>query len=293
MRISTPYQYQSATSDISLATERMYMLQKQVSSGKRINLPSDDPFGTTRAISIRTIKDALGQYQQNLTTAKGAISFTETALAEVGEIADRAYQLAQQGATAITDQEQKQAMVDDITQLQTRLLDLANSQGPGGEYIFAGQKTDARPYAVSGSTITFAGDTNDVIAETGPGTVLAVTTQASNQFIQLYDHLETLKGDIQSGNVNTISNVDLANITASRGQFLTLRGAAGAKLQSITELQTQHTRRMDELTTNLSQVEDVDLSDAIVQYQTAQVAYEAALRVASQGFGMSLMDFIR
>jgi flagellar hook-associated protein 3 FlgL len=112
-------------------------------------------------------------------------------------------------------------------------------------------------------------------------------------FIDAYAALESLKNNLQGGNNGALSGIDIPAIQGAMDDFNRERGGIGAKLQQLTQQKTDYQRRIDELSVGISNVEDVDLAEAMVEYQLAETAYTAALNVASQGFGLSLMDFIR
>src|SRR5437867_784402 len=104
MRISTNYQYDTFQYDIQHASERLSALSQQMSSGKRINRPSDDPSGVGQTISMRQLQSGMQQYQSNLNTAKGQLGFVDSTAGDMTDMMNQAYQLAIQGATSATDQ---------------------------------------------------------------------------------------------------------------------------------------------------------------------------------------------
>ena len=75
----------------------------------------------------------------------------------------------------------------------------------------------------------------------------------------------------------------IANATKDASQYF----------MTVDELKAHNQRRIDDFTQRISDVEDVDMAEAITQYQTAQTVYTAALQVASTTHQLSLMDFIR
>ena len=80
MRISFAHQYDVYRSDLLKSQEAYFEAQKRVSSGKRINSVSDDPLGASASVSYRQVRNATAQYVQNADTAKGFLSFTESAI---------------------------------------------------------------------------------------------------------------------------------------------------------------------------------------------------------------------
>jgi flagellar hook-associated protein 3 FlgL len=293
MRISTNYQYDTFQMDIRNAQEKLVNVSQQLATGKKINKPSDDPVGVGRTVSMRSLKAGIEQYQKNLSSASGALGYIDTTAGDITDLARQAYTLAVQGASSTTDQSARNAAATQITNIQKHLIDLGNSKGPTGNYQFAGQKSSTKPYTLMGSTLTFNGDTNPIRVETGPGETIQSNVSGEPMISDLYNRLESLKSNLIGGQVGAISGVDIANIQSSLDTVTSLRGDVGTRMQTIDDLSTQWQRRSDELTKNISDIEDVDLSEAMVRYQQANQAYTAALTVAGQGFRLSLMDFIK
>lgn len=292
-RISTAYQFDTYSGDIRRTSEAYFAAQRRVSSGKRIERMSDDPRGASLALSMKTLKKGMEGYVSNLNLAKGVLGTSEQALSEVGDMLKRANTMALAGANAATDQNGRAAMIQEVEAIQSRLVSIANSRGPSGQYIFAGQKNDAAPFVSTPTGLQYNGDHNDVAVETDPTSTMAVNTQGDPLFTDIYARLETLKANLASGNTGGLSGVSIADIQNSQKAVDAARGQVGIKLSTIGTMLDHYNRRTDELTTGISDIEDVDMSDAIVQYQQTMTAYQAALQVASKGYSLSLMDFIR
>ncbi len=109
-----------------------------------------------------------------------------------------------------------------------------------------------------------------------PGTFSAIS-MAGNA-------LENLRADLVAGDIGKISDQDVAAMLTVLDDVGTARGATGVELADIERLETEGQHRMEDLTKMISDNEDVDLAEA---------AYSAALLVTSQGFRLSLMDFLR
>ena len=291
MRISTPYQYGTYTSDISQAQQRYLELQRQVSTGKRLERPSDDPLGLASTLSLRHLREGLDQYNENLTSAKSHLTISEGALGEMNTLMRRAYQLAVSGANGATDPSAKSSMVSELTEIQKRLVDLGNSQGTSGQYLFSGQMTDTKPFTVTVTGVVYNGDDLDRTVEAAPGETLVASVPGRQIFLDAHAAIESLKNHLQ-GDSNAISGVDIPAVQSSLDSINQLRGQVGARLQSVQQWLSDHQRRGDELSSAISDIEEVDITETIVQYQMAETAYGAALQVASQGFRLSLLDFI-
>ena len=294
MRVSTNFQFETYSNRISEAQSRYFEAQERVMTGKRFNRVSDDPVAAMTSISARSLRSRLDQLRRNLLVAQEYAGSTEHVLDETGRLARRAYTLAIQGASDATSQESREAMAREIGSLQERVVDLANTQGSGGKFFFAGQMSDTKPFSAIGGTLTFAGDTLPILVEVRPGETMRVNLEnADTFFADVYNALENLRANLLGGDIGLISDQDVGAMRAVVDEIGAARGTTGVKLADIKRLETEGQRRIDDLTKTISDNEDIDLADAITQMQMAETAYSAALQVTSQGFGLSLMDFLR
>jgi flagellar hook-associated protein 3 FlgL len=293
MRISTGYQFDSYSKQVSINQSRLYEAERMVATGKRIHQVGDDPSGTRSLLSLRSLKAGVDQYSANLQHAKGFLGFAEQSMADVSDLLKQAYTFALSGANFSTSQAGRAAMASEVGDLQRQLVNLANTQGPSGEYIYAGQAFDQKPFTVSGATLTYSGDSGSINAEVGPNETLAVNSQMGATFVNVYQKLEDLKTFLTGGDTASLSGVSIADMQQAMKDIDSERGQVGTRLQAV-EQRTEHfARRAEEFTSGISDVEEIDMTEAIVKYQQAQTAYQAAMQMAAKGFGLSLMDFIR
>lgn len=293
MRVSTNYIFQSSSTAIQNAQQTEVQLQQEISTGKRINQPSDDPYGLSQALTLTSLKNTLSQYNSNLSYAKQYLSESNTALTGVNSMVGQAYQLAVTAANSTTDQTARQGMVSQITQMQQQLVSLANSQGANGEYIFAGQKTQAAPFTVTNGALVYSGDTNNINVAVGPNQSMTVNTQAGTMLSNLYSQLETFKNDLSSGNVSAISDVDIANLQSSQTAVLQAQGTIGGNLQQVTTLTNANSLRTTDLTSQISNITDANIAQVATQYQSAQTVYQAAITMAGQISSLSLASYLQ
>src|SRR5882757_3057267 len=128
MRISTNYQYSSYQYNLQNADQQLVTLTQQLSTGKRLNDPSDDPVGLGQAISLHSLQAGIQQYMGNLNTAKGALGTVDNTASSISSLMNSAYSIAVQGASSTTDQAGRAALASQISSLQQQLVSLANTQ---------------------------------------------------------------------------------------------------------------------------------------------------------------------
>jgi len=293
MRISTSYLYESYTRDIQTSQARYVQAQQRVSTGKQLTNFSDDPGAMRSVLNMKGLSSQISQYSQNLSKATSFLGFSENALADTNTVLNRAYSLAVQSANTATTQEQRLAMASEVGDLQTKLIQLANGKSATGDFLFGGQVTDRPPVTVTPTGIAYNGDTNPITVEASATDAVQINTPGSPLFTDAYNRLDSLKRALEAGSTSQIADVSIGELQSSQRQVNLARGTIGARSNQIKDLKTQNDRRVADLTNRASDLEDVDAAQAIMDLKTAETTYQAALQVASQGFKLSLMDFIR
>lgn len=293
MRVSTAFRNDGYASTIQSAQARMDEAQNRVTTGKRIEKPSDDPTGTRTLIGISSLRTGLAGYNSNLNVAQSVLNSSEDAYSDMGDLVQQAQTLAVQGATSTNDSATLNSIADQIASLQKRLVTLGNSQSADGRYVFGGRVTDSEPFSVDSSgNLVYGGDNQQPTAETGPGETMKVGETGGN--IQtLYATLQTLQSSLRSGDITAISNTSIADLKTSGDAIVSARGDVGRRLDDVTASLSTNQRRDTDFQSRATDVGEVDYASAIVEYTAAQNAYQASLQVVSKGFSMSLMDFIK
>ncbi|MGV3614639.1 MAG: flagellar hook-associated protein FlgL [Fimbriimonas sp.] len=293
MRISTNHQFDSFSRGITDTQRKLVESQMRATTGKRINRASDDPTGAGSLVRMGAVKQSIGQYVQNGKMAKGVLAATEGALSDVNDLAKEAYQLAVRGASDTVNAASRAAMAAEVVGMQKRLVDLGNTQDANGGYLFAGQRNDKPPFTAQGSNLVYNGDGRTRFAELAADQTVPINTSGTPLMTDLYTRLESLRQALTDGNTEKLSQTSIPEMQKSVDALNLERSVIGTRLNTVADLEVQHLRREDELTGRISDVEEVDMTQAIMDYRLAETAYEAALNVASQGFRLSLMDFIR
>ena len=122
--------------------------QEQVSSGKRILRPSDDPVGAARVLTLRSRGSATERYGEAIEGGKRALDTGASVLEQSGNLISEARALSLQAINGISNAEDRRLIAGQLREIKSQLLDLANTQS-GGRYLFAGTAIDAQPFASS------------------------------------------------------------------------------------------------------------------------------------------------
>lgn len=305
-----------ALSSIETASTRMTAAQEQMTTGRRINRPSDDPTGTTVALKARTGITQQTQYQRNAQDGLGWLSTVDTSLQQANSLVNRAYVLAVQGAnTASNGSTAESALADEVDQIKQSLMGIANTKYLGSP-VFGGTTTGGSAFALSttqatdanGAPITdasgnpvyavqYAGDTGSVSRRVGDNTVVRVDSSGTAAFgdpstgSSVFDELDKLSAALRSGDNDAIS----AGITSMQTAMSNLSAASadeGARMNQINSAVSVSQDSTLALQKTQSDVEDVDVAQATINLQTQSTAYQAALMAVSKTSQRSLLDFL-
>lgn len=159
IRVSTSQSFNQGTNAIMDNQSRVAQTQLQLSIGKRILKPSDDPIGTSVAMNLKQQLDATKQYIDNGNSAKTRLEVQESALDSVGNILARVRELALQGANSTLNYQDRNAIAIEMEQRMQELLGLANTQTASGDYLFSGFKSNVQPFTRNGTgSVVYNGD---------------------------------------------------------------------------------------------------------------------------------------
>jgi flagellar hook-associated protein 3 FlgL len=301
-RITSNMIQRSVLTDLNDISNRLAKTQQRMSSGKQITRPSDDPYGTSRALSLRTDIAGTQQYQRNVGEATAWQSVTDSALSKITEAVQRARDLAVQGASDSAGQAARNAAAAEIDQLIESVKQEANASY-GGRYVFAGTATNTAPYAVAGAD-TYQGDTAAVAREIGPGVSVQVNVigqsllgdgQAAADG-KLLNVLRDISQHLKSGitaDANSLRTTDLQNLDTNLDALSQTRATVGATTNRLESADSRLQEVEESLTKLLSNVEDADMAQTYTDFSMQQSVYQSALHAGANIVQQSLLDFLQ
>jgi flagellar hook-associated protein 3 FlgL len=287
---------------------RLERINNQLGTKKKINRPSDDPVKTGVILRTSTSIRETEQYIRNLDAAVSWLDAADVILQDVVSVIHRAKELAVAGASTHLDETARQALADEIAQLHDNLLQLANSTH-GGRYLFAGQHTDKKPFSGGGVTgdrindVTFlmslTDDETKIEFEIAPGITIDVNVISYNPddnpqeglFMPIFNALQELYGELVDDTGDP--DIPLQDLDNSLDNVLRKISELGGK-QNRVELARE--RMLDlqlNLTRILSEEQDLDYAEAIMELKMEEFAYRTALAVGARIIQPSLVDFLR
>jgi flagellar hook-associated protein 3 FlgL len=162
MRISTGQLYDRSIQSVLDSQANLSDIQQQLSSGKKLLRPSDDPVGAAQAIRLTEEIEQINQYKKNSNLLINSLEQEETVLKSVNTGIDRARVLMLQSGNGIVGSDERKAIATEISQIKDQLFGLMNSRNPAGEYIFAGYQSSSPAFgfnpSAAGNKYSFEGD---------------------------------------------------------------------------------------------------------------------------------------
>ncbi len=197
--------------NLGRSLDRYLKLETMMSTGRRINVPSDDPIGTQKDLRYRTSLAEIEQYQRNIGTGLHRLTDYDGTLGEMATAVNSAYELAVSLSNSTYDASAREIAANDARSLLEQVLSLGNTQNEG-RYILAGYKSRVKPFASSIYGVEYAGDAGRVEIEVEAGTRVMVNLIGSDVLMTPTSILGG-NGDLQSGIDGTtlLSDLNLGN----------------------------------------------------------------------------------
>ena len=270
MRVTNKMMADNVTAQLFRQTEQMVKTQEHIISGKRINRPSDDPVEISSVLSYRKSISSLDQYTDNITKAKLHIDTVDDVLGMVSELLREAKEIAYD-----TNPARRSEMADQVAAIRTQVLQMANYE-IDGKYLFAGDSTANQPYDSTTWLYNVTADGSSIFG-LDPNTVFNMLDDLENA-LNLPDPtaIETQIGRLDSA-VDTITTIRARNAGVYK------------RLEATENHYNYFKVNVQEM---LSNTEDANIAEAIINFQVQQTTYESTLATASKIIQKSLIDFL-
>jgi flagellar hook-associated protein 3 FlgL len=183
MRIASSTIFDIGTSGVQSQLSQLATLQEEISSGKSLNVPSDNPLGAAQAVTAQQGSDANVQYATNQSSATSNLQLEDTTLTSISTvIASVQTLLTEAGNPGLTDQE-RTVIGTQITAASQSLVSLGNTTDANGNYLFGGFQGTSAPFTLSANgTVTYSGDEGQQLVQVNATQSVAVSDPGSAIF---------------------------------------------------------------------------------------------------------------
>jgi flagellar hook-associated protein 3 FlgL len=185
MRISTGMIFDAGVSSMNKQTASLLHLSQQVSSGRRILTPADDPVAAARALEVQQAQDITSQYTTNQSNAKSALGLSDATLSSVSDLLNRVRQLAVYGGNGSLATSDRQSIATELRSSFDQLLGLANSTDGTGQYLFSGYMGSTQPFAGTVAKVDYFGDSGQRLLQASASRQLQVSDAGNDVFMNI------------------------------------------------------------------------------------------------------------
>ncbi|MDF7657730.1 flagellar hook-associated protein FlgL [Erwiniaceae bacterium L1_54_6] len=317
MRLSTNMIFNQQVRGITDSQSSWLKVGEQLSSGRRVSNPSDDPIAASRAVVLSQSQAKSSQYATARNFANQSLSLEANTLQSITSSIQDAQTLIVQGSTGTLSDDDRASIATSLEGIRAQLLGQANSKDSNGNYIFAGYKTDTAPFDDTGSGVTYVGGTTAIsqkvddsrtmtVGDTGTSVFMSITSNAkaepdgsaseTNLFNMLDSAIAALKvpqDDADDATKQTFQDaMDKTNrgLSNSLNNVLAVTSAVGIKMDNLDTLDAQGDSRDTIMASQMSDLVDVDYTSAISSYTMQQTALQASYTVFTQMSKMSLFQ---
>ncbi|AWV36930.1 flagellar hook-associated protein FlgL [Paenibacillus odorifer] len=304
MRVTSNMMNSQLLLNLNRNARTMNDTQLQLSSGRKINKPSDDPVGITYSLRYRAELSSNEQYTKNVDSALSWLDYNDTVLGQAGDVVQKIRELTVQAATGSNPQSALDSINEEVMQLKEQLVDIGNST-LNGKYIFNGEQYTTKPYDFAkGTDGTYdvskpiTTDTGQIQFVVGEDVRMPISMTGNDIFgntgesDNLFTIINSISDALKSGNTSAISN-QLNTIDSRMNTILSARSEVGAKTNRVELMQ----ERLSDLNINLTDLqaktEDADYEGLIMQSKIQENIYNASLSVGAKIISTTLVDFIR
>jgi flagellar hook-associated protein 3 FlgL len=203
MRVSTYGAFMRGVTMMERLQSALDYTQRQVSTGRRIMTPSDDPIASARSLEVRESLSRLAQFERNATVATNRLAQEEEALNSVNNVLQRVRELALQANNATQSNESRKLIAVEMREQLGHLVQLANQKDGNGRHLFSGNVEDVRPVSRSGSVFTYNGDQGQRLIQVGETRQIADGDSGASVFFNIRNGNGDFAASQAAGNVGT------------------------------------------------------------------------------------------
>jgi flagellar hook-associated protein 3 FlgL len=298
MRITQSMIANNALKNIRNSMLRREELSEQISTGKKINKPSDDPEKAGKASYFMSRNRLLNSYIDDIKNTRSVLVYYDTALQEMQNVNHRIKELTVQTANGTQTIEDRHHIALELKQLKEHLYKLANTQ-IGGKYIFGGAKTDIPPVRKENSKVVI-----NTPQEANIRAKLPIENINVEYGVTVYDVFKTDTGETVFGILDRLidsveegKNDNIERDLGSLDSILNNVNSNLARIGSVDNMLESMEKRFENVVDNNNDIVNdlvgTDLPKALSDLSLEQTTLQAALKTTAQILPQSLVDFIR
>lgn len=239
MRISTSQIFDAGALGINRNQSDLFKLQNQLSTGRKVLTPADDPIASAQALVLTQSKAVSEQFTKNQNDAKDKLGLVETHVASVGDLLQNVRErLVQAGNTTLTNSD-RAYINQELEARFSELMGIANAQDGAGDYLFSGYQGAVKPFSATTTGAVYQGDAGKRLLQVDVSRQMASNVSGQELFESIRNGngsfttapattpLNMGSGIIDQGSVTSPSNWSAAQASYPGGVQIKFSIAAG------------------------------------------------------------------
>ncbi|OGT19996.1 MAG: flagellar hook-associated protein 3 [Gammaproteobacteria bacterium RBG_16_57_12] len=204
MRISTSLMQQLGINAITEQQAKLSETQMQLATGKRILSAADDPSAVSVITGLRQSLETTEKYQSNADTGISRLNVEESTLSGTIDILQRVRVLALQGNNDSQTNETRQYIANEIRELLSQVVGVANTKDQNGDYLFSGNQVRTQPFSqLASGTFIYQGDEGQRHVQIGSERQIATSDPGKGIFMEVRNGNGTFVTRANSANTGT------------------------------------------------------------------------------------------
>jgi flagellar hook-associated protein 3 FlgL len=312
MRISTNMMSRQFLTNLNKVYGNMLKYHRQTTTGRAFHRASEDPINAVKSMDLSSGLDRINLYQSNIDQAQLILREQEVGISSISDALLSVQTVVQQSLNTTFDDEDRKNMAQVVEATRENVIALLNKDF-GGKFIYGGHNTSSNPMTVEHQVASYNGipidemtieefenfSQEEMFYNTGRGTKVDVATSAldilgygDENMLKLLDDISQLLRE-PSETFNEDMNVYLGKTNDHFRNLQAVRTTVGSRIANMDAMKAQLTEHSHNMQDLLSVARDVDIEEAIINFKTAEMVYQAALSAGASIIQPTLVDFLR
>jgi flagellar hook-associated protein 3 FlgL len=307
MRVSTQNAFDRGLTTLQRRQGELSSLQEQLTSGKRVSRASDDPAAAARAERALATKLRTEADQRALDASRNVVLQAESALGDAGELLQQVREHVLAAGNASYSDAERAGLAQTIRGLREQMLSVANRGDGAGGFLFGGQGSNEVPFVDASGGVQFRGDGGALATANSQPLPLSVDggrawLQAPDpdtgvDSLSAFDVLDRLATELatpgrSNDQVADTVRIGVRGLDAVMDHLGSTRSQLGESLNRADAVEVRLSQQALMAAADRSAAEDLDMVQAVSDFQNQQTGYDAALKAYSMVQRLSLFDYV-
>ena len=283
-------------------------IQEQITTGLRINRPSDDASGFYQSQQLSSLENQFEQYERSITSARSWLNQTQNNLDGLIDIFAEASQEGVRAINSTLEGDEREDMAVLLEELIDNVVDLLNTQN-NDEYIHAGTRSTIKPFNIDSSDptsdsagVVYYGNQDNVQRNIGPESSLVINVSGEDVWnvdengdgaadFTITESIQSFIDALRANDTEAMST-SLDQIESARDHLINTNAQIGSTINRLDLSENQLVDASVVIARQKSEIQDTDFAETLVEYQRAQTSLQTTLQITGSILQTTLLNFI-